>query len=126
MCLRAFDPSCLVVEGLVWCPGGLWGPFPQPGWACLAPEGCLMPSCTGRMEARQWVGASGLDRRSVGDSLGEPEEGIRAAGWAQAKAGRWEAAGTFGDRENFGDEAAVCPGKWKSEEGPGSRGGLHR
>lgn len=38
----------------------------------------------------------------MGDSLWEPEEDIQAAGLAVAKAGRWEAGGTFGDRENLG------------------------
>lgn len=72
------------------------------------------------------MGVFGLDRRSVGDFLGELEEDIRVVGWVRVKVGRWEVVGIFGDRENFGDEVVVCFGKWKSEEGFGFRGGLYR
>lgn len=57
-------------------------------------------------------GTSRLDRRSVG--AWEPEEDIQAAGLARAKAGRWEAGGTFGDRENLGMRPHG-PGEWGRE-----------
>lgn len=97
--------------GLTRCPGALWGPFASLGGPALKPGSCLCPCLQGARRGGGGWGTSRLDRRSVG--AWEPED-IQAAGLARAKAGRWEAGGTFGDRENSGMRPHG-PGEWGRE-----------
>lgn len=74
------------------------GPLPSLG----LPHAPLLQEDGGKLG----VGSSGLDRRSVRDSPAGAREDTRQQGSAaEAKAGRWEAGDTSGDRENLEDEA---------------------
>ena len=105
-----------------WWGGGWWPPWDTVGahlsaWVGLprAP-GCLLLSCTGRMEAKLGTGASSLDK-SVGDARGNQER-TSGSRTVRARAGRWETGGTFEDRENIWEEAVCAPGRGRGAARP--------
>ena len=63
------------------------------------------------------MGASSLDKRSVGDACGNwgRTSGSRTV---RAKAGRWEVGGTFEDRENLWEEAVGALGSGRGATRP--------